>query len=170
MNHRTSSLTLGAALLAALALWQPVQAQLMPSPALRVGAGFSEYDLAGTGTTGSAVVALDYPFAGFLVATASADYFSYTPEFSDANRFLFPEIGLQATLPGYIVSPYVGVGAGYALRLSGSLESDPTLHAAVGSRFGLNRGLGIWMEGRVRAVDPFVGTTAEIKAGLFKSL
>lgn len=126
--------------------------------------GASQYDLSGTGTTGFAALRFDVvpERARFLVFEAGLQYFRYEAQSADHERIWFPEASLQLQLPSRVVRPYVGIGAGYGF----SSESEPTLSASVGSRFRIASQWSLRTELRVRAVDPWTGTTADWGLGV----
>ena len=150
---------------------------ILMSPSILIGqssfnvgliGGVSQYDLSGTGTTGFGGIRVDIvPSTEFLVLEVGLHYFSYHAPLASRQTLWFPEASIQIQMPGRIVRPYIGAGAGYAF---GSGESVPTLAASLGSRFRLSYQWLLRGELRVRSVDPWIGTTADWGLGISRTL
>lgn len=96
-------------------------------------------------------------------------YFAATDADNDPVRALLPELGVVLSTPT-AVPVRLAVGAGWSLGLGGWPEDDPTLFAAAGIEFGVGDGWSLRAELRIRAVDPWVGTIAELNFGLAHGL
>jgi hypothetical protein len=134
-------------------------------PAFAIVGGAVQYDLAGTGTRGFGGVRAQVPVMRHFVVEPGVTYMNYRLQGilqGPRVAMWFPEVQLQAELPLATVRPYLGVGAGIALTsVLDEREVDATASVAGGARVALPGGWGIGGELRVRAVDPFAGTTAE---------
>jgi hypothetical protein len=157
-------------LLISLAAAAPVQGQASAGqddarrPTVAIIGGAVQYDLAGTGTRGFGGVRAQVPVLRHLLVEPGVTYMNYRIHGSLRGPRLamwFPEAQLQAELPLATVRPYLGVGAGIAVASPGEREVEATASVASGVRVALPGGWGVGGELRVRAVDPFTGTTAE---------
>ncbi len=127
--------------------------------------GPTSYDLAGTGTGLVINAALFWqPLKGILISP-SLPFFHYDAQFERPTSYLFPEVSFITSPFAGPLQPYFGVGAGWAVLLSGTGESDPTLHGLSGLRLRLSRAFAVRCEIKARAVDPFIGTTADVTCG-----
>jgi hypothetical protein len=127
--------------------------------------GPNEWDLSGTGSGWSAGLAVERPLAGVISVEGRLGYFAASDADDDPVRALLPELGVVLTTPTAVVVRLV-VGGGWSLGLGGWPEDDPTLFAAAGIGFGVGAGWTLRPELRIRAVDPWVGTIAELNLGL----
>ncbi len=148
----------------------PLAGQPAARRSLTLGAGPSPYDLAGTGTGFAAYARVDHRVLQPVFVEWGLGYFSYGSRFDPTVRLLMPEASVQAGPSFGPVRPYVGTGLGYAARLSGPTESDFTAHVALGARIRATREWGTRGELRVRAVDPWVGSTADFTIGISRTL
>jgi hypothetical protein len=125
-----------------------------PSRNLTFVAGPAEYDLSGTGWSWSVAARLDLPLGRLLLLEPGIGFFTYNSQFDSRTSYLFPEVSLQLQYPGSSVRPYVGVGAGGAFVLEGGPGSstEPTVHAALGLRLGVNERWGLRTEARFRNI------------------
>jgi hypothetical protein len=165
MRHLTGTL------LISLAAAAPAQAQIFAGqddtrrPAVAIIGGAVQYDLAGTGTRRFAGVRAQVPLLRPLLIEPGVTYMNYRIQGhlrGPRVAMWFPEVQLQAELPLAMVRPYLGVGAGIAVAsLLDEREVEATASVAGGARVALPGGWGVGGELRVRAVDPFTGTTAE---------
>jgi hypothetical protein len=134
-------------------------------PAVAIMGGASQYDLSGTGTRAFGGVRAHIPLRQRLLVEPGVTYMNYRLQGTLRGPVVtmwFPEVQLQAELPVGGVRPYVGLGGGIAVEsLLGERGVDPTASMAAGVRIPLPGGWGIGGEMRVRAVDPFAGTTAD---------
>ena len=135
-----------------------------------LAAGPSVYDLSGTGTTVAAAAQLAWEPLAALVIEPGLTFLTYEAQFQDRISFLFPELSVQAQLPGGRVRPFLGVGAGGAFAISGPGETVATLHAVGGARVHVNANWGLRGELRVRAVRPWSGNTADFLIGVSHKL
>jgi hypothetical protein len=158
-------------ILLCLAAAAPVQAQLFAGqddvrpPAVAIIGGAVQYDLSGTGTRGFGGVRAQLPVLRHLLVEPGVIYMNYRIQGNLRGprvAMWFPEVQLQAELPLATVRPYLGVGAGLAVAsLLDEREMEATAAIAGGARVALPGAWGVGGELRVRAVDPFTGTTAE---------
>ena len=133
--------------------------------ALSVAAGAAPYDLAGVGTSGTAAVRVEWPLGGRAELQAGTSFFWYGVQGDDASAFLFPEAGLFVRPLG-AVPLRVGAGVGHSVAVDGRSQADPTLFAALGVDVEDRAGWAVRPEVRVRAVDPWAGTVAELTLGV----
>jgi hypothetical protein len=79
------------------------------------------------------------------------------------HHIWFPEAQVQAELTVGPLRPYLGVGAGVALEsVEGQRFTEATLSAALGARLPVGARLLLGAELRLRAVDPFTGSTSDL--------
>lgn len=153
-------------------LWILVAALAVPAtvgpaqepPALGLGAGFTSYDLAGTGSAFVVNAVADLPLQSFLMFQPGIAYFRY-----DARASLYPELSVQLQMPGRHVNPYLGAGAGWALPVEGRPlrdNMDVTLHAVLGARGWFPGRWGVQGEARLRAINPFTGMSFDVTFGV----
>jgi hypothetical protein len=170
MRYLTGTLLISLAA-AALAAAAPVQAQVFAGqddarrPAVAIIGGAVQYDLSGTGTRGFGGVRAQVPVLRHLVVEPGVTYMNYRLQGilrGPRVAMWFPEVQLQAELPLGAVRPYLGAGAGIAVAsLLDERDVEATASVTGGARVALPGGWGAGGELRVRAVDPFTGTTAE---------
>ena len=139
-----------------------------PRPELSLLAGYSSYDLAGTGSAAAAGLFVDYPVLSFLRVEAGSGFIRYSDPTSSAHRStVFPEVGVRAGIYFGSVQPYLGAGLGVSEPVSsGSGSSQFTLHGVGGLRFLLAPRFSVKGEMRFRSVDPFHGSTADFMGGV----
>ncbi len=138
--------------------------------ALAIVAGPFQYDLSGTGTSVFGAARVELPLGSVVVVEPGLTVGRYDAQFGSTVTLLFPEIQLQLQSRGS-VSPYLGVGAGPAFAFSeGASDSELALSTAVGLRVRTQSGWGVRGELRVRAIDPFAGTTAEWGLGVSRRI
>jgi hypothetical protein len=106
--------------------------------------------------------AFDKQVARALRVEAALAYFRDSTQFTDPVSNWYPEVGAYLTLPSR-VAPYGGAGVGLSRRPS---LTDFTVHGAAGLHAAVAGAWGLRAELRVRAVDPFVGTTADFTVGV----
>jgi hypothetical protein len=153
-------LIIGAALAGMVVVPQTGAAQGRPSVSLT--AGISEYDLSGTGDTLFVALRAQFPLNSFLLVEPGLGYMKYVTQGGDARTHWFPEVQLQAELSIRRVRPYLGAGIGASyVSQDGQNETELTLSGAGGVRVDVGAGWGAGGELRVRAVDPWTGTTAD---------
>jgi hypothetical protein len=141
-----------------------------PRPQVTFMAGPSSYDLGGTGTSAFGAVRFDVPVGLVFILEPGVANFRYPAQSSDHITYLFPEVSVQAQVPGGGVRPYLGGGIGFTEFLSGRGRTLVTLHAAAGLRVAVANGWGLRGELRARSVDPFVGSTFDFGFGVSKAL
>jgi hypothetical protein len=137
---------------------------------LALAAGPSPYDLSGTGTGASGAVFLTWrPLSG-LVLEPGVTVFRYLSQFDERTSLLFPELSVQAEVPGGRFHPFLGGGGGGAFVLGGTGETVATLHAVGGARIDIGDVWGMRGEMRIRAVHPWTGNTVDLLLGITRTL
>ena len=128
--------------------------------------GPSPYDLSGVGTGFAAGAWVDYRLKPWLLAEGGVGYFRYTEQFGSRVTFLLPEVGLRAGVPLGSAFPFIGIGAGSAIVVTGGSGNALTLHGLVGFRVWVTPRVGLRAEGRLRAVDPWGANMTDVTGGL----
>lgn len=137
------------------------------SSGVTVLAGASSYDLSGVGNAWFSGARFDARPIRFLVLEAGLHYFHYTAQSDDRVRHLIPEAQLQFEPVRGPFRPYLGAGAGAAwLIWRGDNSIELSLSAALGFRVDLRGSWGLLAEGRVRSIDPWVGSLGELGLGI----
>jgi hypothetical protein len=135
--------------------------------AVSVLAGPSQYDLAGTGTTAFVALRIDLPVDRRLVVEPAVTYLAYESQGGARTHHVLPEAQLQVTGAGEVVRPYLGAGLGASWVSRGADdELGLSLSAAGGVRVRTSSSWILRGELRVRAIDPWVGTTADWAVGI----
>lgn len=151
----------------ALALSPWMAAAQESGRAVSVLAGPSQYDLSGTGTTPFGTVRLDLPVERRLVLEPAFTYMSYESQAGARTHHMLPEAQLQVTGAGTVFRPYLGVGLGASWATGAADdEFDLTLSTAAGLRVRMSSDWILRGELRVRAIDPWTGTTADWGLGI----
>jgi opacity protein-like surface antigen len=134
---------------------------------LTVSGAMLDYDLSGTGSAAGIAVRTRRNFTSNIGIEFGGLVAKPQQQFGPSTLFL-PEAHLQYRWEAGRLSPYVGGGIGAALVKSDVRSDwDPTLSVAVGTGVRLTERLGVTSEFRLRGHEwDFVGTTAEISAGL----
>jgi hypothetical protein len=166
---RTALVAVPAVLAAAVpALARAQRADVVGRPAVSVGGGVFQYDLSGTGTVPMLAARVELPLARY--ALVEGGVVAARPERQSAGRetFVAPEAQLQLQLPLGRFAPYLGAGAGAALRSGGGrTDSDLTVSGAGGVRAWLTDRTGLRGELRVRGIGTrFTGSAAEWTLGV----
>lgn len=135
-------------------------------PALYLGGGASSYDLSGTGTAPVGSLLFAVPVSRMFVVEPAVGYLTYDAQVGVRVHHVTPEIQLQVQRPGERVRPYLGVGVGLSWGIvEGEDATDGTLSGAAGVRVRAGSAWILRGELRVRAIDPWVGTTADWTVG-----
>jgi hypothetical protein len=162
---RRSAALVTTACAAILALPAGAAAQVPAGPVLSATAGVMQYDLAGTGSRAFAGARAQIPLTALLLVDLGAIYINYRPHGeaeAPRSHIWFPEVQLQVVTAFGAVRPYLGAGAGVALEsVAGERFTEATLSGAVGARLPIMDRIVGGAEVRIRAVNPFVGTTAD---------
>ena len=137
---------------------------------LTIGAGPAPYDLSGTGTGTAGAAFLAWSPRRGLIVEPGLTIFSYLSQFDERTYLAFPELSVQAELPGGRLRPFLGGGAGGAFRLSGTGQTVLTLHGAGGVRFHVGDLWTLLGEMRIRAVRPWTGNTVDFIFGIGRRL
>ncbi len=132
---------------------------------LHLGAGYSSYDLSGTGSTWVVAARYTHRLAGPLHAEIGATIFHYDTQFNQATTYLFPEASAVLKPMRGRVRPYLAAGAGVNVAFAGFGGGELTLHGAGGLDVLVRARWGLRGEFRVRAVDPFGAVTADLTLG-----
>ena len=130
-------------------------------------AGPVKYDLSGTGWSWGAGVRADLPAARIITFEGGVTYFRYHPQFDSDVSYLFPEVGAHLVLPTGVLRPYLFVGGGAALSVSGGAGTDVAVHGGVGVRTAGEGRSGARIEGRFRNITLDANASmVELFAGL----
>ena len=130
-------------------------------------AGPVKYDLSGTGWSWGAGVRADLPVARVITFEGGLTYFQYDAQFDSSVKYLFPEVGVHLVLPTRALRPYLFVGGGAALSVSGGAGTDVAVHGGVGVRTAGEGRYGARIEGRFRNITVSANASmVEIFAGL----
>jgi hypothetical protein len=153
----------------------PVHAQLMGStrPTIAVTAGKTDYDLSGTGTRNVVALRVQLPISHYFRIEPGVTYMNHRVFDGLLARVhvMMPEVQVQGAVQLGRIEPYLGLGAGTAIRsLEGTSVWDMTVSAAGGVRLELGGGWGLGSELRLRAIDPWAGSTADWGVSLLKRL
>jgi hypothetical protein len=134
---------------------------------LTVSAARIDYDLSGTGTAAGVAVRTTRDLTSNVRIEFGGLFAKPKQQFGPSTLFV-PEAQLQYRWDAGRVSPYVGGGIGAAVVKSAfDTAWDPTPSVAAGTGVRLTERLGVTGEFRLRGHEwNFVGTTAEISAGL----
>lgn len=139
-----------------------------PRPAISISAGFSQFDLSGTGTMG--IVAARGELAILPALLLEGGVTLARPEqFFGRTTLLMPELQLQLQLPRRL-APYFGIGTGFASGMAGEqlggTDSEVTFTGSAGLRAAITRQVGLRMELRIREFGTgFYSTTADWTLG-----
>ena len=153
--------------LASVIAVSPASAQSSAGLDVSVSAARLDYDLSGVGNTAGMAVRATRDLTSNVRLEVGGTFAKPNQQFGPSTLFM-PEAQLQYRWGAGRLAPYVGGGLGAALVKS-DLHSDwdPTLSFAVGTGVRLTERLGLTGELRLRGHEwDFVGTTAEISAGL----
>lgn len=157
-------------LLACVLIAGPIQAasaQDSRSTTVSMFAGGSQYDLSGVGWTAVFGPRVDHTFLAPLGVQFSLPVYRYEPQLADKITYVLPEVSVLVSPQLGRVSPYVGFGLGWSFVVSGPDGlNELTLHVAVGVRVQLAGPWDLRSEGRLRAMDPWSGNTADISGGV----
>lgn len=143
----------------------------VPTAGLAVTAGFSSFDLSGTGTASIFALRAATEFGTrFVVGELGISTMSPREQFDRRVTYVVPEAQLQLQVPFTVVRPYLGVGIGswISSEAGDSRRTRVAVSGAAGVRV-LPRftAVSFVVEGRLRGVgDGFSGTTADLNAGL----
>jgi opacity protein-like surface antigen len=135
---------------------------------LIVSAARINYDLSGTGNAAGIAVRTRRNLSSNVALELGGVFAKPEQQIVGPSTLFVPEAQLQYRWGAGRLSPYVGGGIGAALVKSDfRTDWDPTLSLAVGTGVRLTERLGVTGEFRLRGHEwDFVGTTAEISAGL----
>lgn len=134
---------------------------------LSLGAGITNFDLSGTGTTPVFTARLSrdlgakFVFEGGLLVAKPEQQFG-------SSTLIAPEAQLQFHLPIGRLTPYLGAGIGVVRESADVIETDwtPTVSFVGGTKVGINDRVGLFGELRIRGYEwRFVGTMADVVFG-----
>ncbi len=134
---------------------------------LSVSAVLIDYDLSGTGSTPGLAIRSTKNLSSNVSVEFGGVYATPTQQFGPSSLFM-PEAQLRYRWNFGRFFPYAGAGLG-AARVSSDFHTDwdPTMSFSAGSGVHLSDQLAVTGEFRLRGHEwRFVGTTAEISAGL----
>lgn len=129
--------------------------------------GITQYDLDGVGEAPHVSIrgssALDRP----IVFEGALSYFSYFTQGQGHIWHVLPEVQVQWQYLRSHVHPYAGAGLGASHGRSGEASTtDLTLSVSGGLRVPVARGWYLVGEVRVRSIDPWTGSNADIGVGI----
>ena len=138
-----------------------------------IRAGITNFDLVGTGTEPMVSITRSWRLDRRFYLAASLPAFSDVRTVSvagfsvpDNSVLLLPELTVGLRPWSGRVQPYVGVGAGWAVKLKGPQPSGPTLHATAGAAFQVAPGVALTATALARSVRPWAGSTVDLLAGV----
>jgi hypothetical protein len=132
---------------------------------LVVSGGPAEYDLSGTGWSGTVGAHVELPIRDWARAELGSGAFWYRTQGDTRVVMLLPEVGAAFQAPPAF-PVYLGLGAGYTLGVAGDPPNEPTVYGALGFSFAPTEDWTIRPEMRVRSIDPFVGVIAGFTLGV----
>ena len=150
---------------ALLALPTTAQGQMR----LTVSGGPAEYDLSGTGWSGTGSLHLERGVLSWLRLEAGSGLFWYETQFDDRVVMLLPEAGVAIEGPRRFPF-YLGTGVGRSVAISGDQSSEFTFYGAVGASIRAGDRWIVRPEGRARFIDPFVGGIGGLTIGVSRLL
>ena len=137
-----------------------------PEAAFGVAGGWLQYDLSGVGDTFFGAVRIEMPLSSIVLLEPGITFSRYDAQLGSKVSLLFPEMQIQLQGRG-VASPYIGMGAGPAFAFrSGWSDIQLSLSAALGLRVRIKQQWRVGGELRIRAIDPFAGTTVEWGLGV----
>jgi hypothetical protein len=141
---------------------------------IEAAGGRTEYDLSGVGNRNFGALRARVHVLPWLAVEPGLVHMRYRDQFWPAAgrwSLWLPEVQAQAELPFGRVRPYVGAGGGAVFAsLDSERVTDATLSVAGGARVELGAGWGVGSELRVRALDPFHGTMADLGVSLSRRI
>lgn len=163
---------LAVAALAIATIATPVHAQNARAVSIDAVGGFDQYDLSGTGVSGTGGLRLSAPIYRFLTIEPGVTYTRYTPQLGTSHvNILFPEVQAQLTGNLRTFHPFLGVGLGAGIfRSKDQSAARRWGSAGVGVRYSPSGDWGARSELRLRANDRFSGSLAEWTLGLSRRL
>lgn len=137
----------------------------------RVGVyrGIGEYDLAGVDDGSVTAVRISRSVLPFLGVEVGVAHVELEQDLGGETTLYQPEVQAQLQLPLGMFSPYVGVGAGFAVATANepAIDTEFTMNAGVGLRVELPFGLGVGVDGRLRGFGTrFTGSGADAVIGI----
>lgn len=157
--HRTIALVANLAVLATTGAAQ----NRHPVTTANVLLGPSSYDLAGTGTCLAVAGHFTWLWQPAIAIEPGVTYFTYNSYYT----VLFPELSVQAGVPGGPFRPYLGGGIGLTAYTAGGGPTTRSLHAVLGVRVPF-ASTGWLLRGELRARSPrqWGSVTADYMFGL----
>jgi hypothetical protein len=163
----SASLALALSIAAApLAAQDAGDATVRPRYAAGLAVGATQFDLSGTGTSAFGRAFAEMEIRRWLVGQASLGVMRPEEQSNTRNRYLIPEVQLQAQTQLGAFRPFLGVGGGWVLPRRGGRRQG-TASGSGGVRFGIpTTALDGIAELRVRGIGRnFSGSTAEWTLG-----
>lgn len=152
-------------LVAAAALASGASRGLVAQTYITISSGPAEYDLSGTGWSGTVGAHVERVVRPWLRTEGGIGSFWYESQSDESTLMLIPEVGVAFQAPPSFPL-YLGLGVGHTLVLNGRETAEPTLHGALGLLLAPNEACLVRPEMRVRVVDPWVGTIAGFTLGV----
>ena len=134
-----------------------------------VAAGPAQYDLSGTGWSGSAEVHVEFRLKSWLGLEAGSGVFWYRTQADRDVAMLLPEVGLRAHSDGPI-PVYVAAGVGHTLELKNRRHDESTIFSAVGLSINLRQAWRLRPELRIRLTDFGTGGIGTYTLGFSRQL
>lgn len=136
---------------------------------LTVAAGPAQYDLSGTGWSGTAGVQIERDIGSALRFEAGSGLFWYSTQGDEGVVMLLPEIALALQAPDPLPI-FISAGLGHSFAVSGRQSDELTLLAALGLSFESPGGWLVRPEIRLRIIDPWVGGVGGYTLGIGKRI
>lgn len=134
-----------------------------------LSAGPAQYDLSGTGWSGTAALHVERPLGSGLRIEAGSGVFWYTTQGDNGVVMLLPEVGVTAQAP-MPLPLYVGLGVGHSVVVSGEQSGEVVLYGTLGLSFPMLPGWALRPEVRLRIIDPWVGGVGGFTIGINRLL
>lgn len=141
------------------------------APALSLAVGVTQFDLSGTGTAPLGVARASVPLNRVIGVEVGVGVAQPEQQSVGHTVLVIPEAQILFGIPGTI-SPYLGLGGGFATDTRGEgvdAETRVTASGSVGARWRVGSSIGLRGELRVRGIgSKFQGTAGEWTIGLVR--
>ena len=139
-----------------VALTTAASAQQRTTVSLLVGP--ASYDFGVTGTSVAAAGYVTWFAVPALAVEPGITYLTYKASSDASSTLLFPELSVQAAVPGGPVRPYLGAGIGLTIPASGGFGTHRSVNAVAGVRIPVGpRGWLVRAEFRLRTPQGWWG-------------
>jgi outer membrane protein W len=161
------AMLLGLVLLVAAAAILPAQARAQDRGSFSVLGGITHLDLSGVATAPIVSFRGTSSLDRTLVVEGALGYLAYGSQADLTVHHLLPEFQVQVQRRGSRARPYVGIGVGLSHeRWPEANFTELTTSAAVGIRVPMGADWSLQGEFRLRAIDPWTGSTADFGVGV----